>query len=557
MRSLVAKSALFSAAVFAVACSRGHARPSSDGDAAIEPPPCGCPPAPAAARFDPNAARFTAAPSEKAMTVLLDAEPPSLMPFLRPDWLSWMVIGHLVQESLVRVDARRGVLVPELAEKWEVDETHTRWTFHLRHGVTWHDGVPFTADDVIFTFDRLLDPRVGAPDRVLFSGARVTKIGAFDVEVKLRTPLAAAELDFDRLLILSRHRSPRGDLAHSPDATAPVGTGPMRFGSWTRGARIELARSGAYWGTPAPVASLTFRFPPSHAALLATVDASDFDVVPRATSDMVERVERDQDLRARYSVIRAAGANYTAWIHNVASPKLRDPRVRRAIGLSIPRDVLRCEIERCNVGMAIGPLPPGHPALSGLSAPSFDPKAAAKELDAAGIVDHDADGRRELDGAPLVLRLIYPSSSHDHERSASVVADELRRIGVTLELAPLEWAQFLRQVQNHDFELAAIEWTIDSEPDLFPLFHSTQVAGSLNYGAYASPEVDGWLDELRQERPAARRAELLHEVVTRLRRDEPYTFLFSPLTMAIARRGTRAISPTPLGWEPRAWAWEP
>ena len=491
------------------------------------------------------------------MTVQLDAEPATLFPLLHPDWLSWTIEAHLVLESLVRVDPRTGALVGELAQSWDTDPSRTRWTFHLRQGARWHDGAPFTADDVLFTFDRLLDPDVGAADRTLFAGARVAKVGPADVEVKLPAPLASMELDFDRLLILPRHRFPRGDLSRSPDAMAPVGTGPMRFSSWTRGRDIVLARNAAYWGDPAPLRSLTFRFISSQSALLAALDAGEIDVVLRAPAELAEHAESDAVLARAYEVVRAGGFDYTAWIHNLASPKLSDARARQAIGLVIPRVQLQSEVERCSVELALGPLPPGHEALRGVGLPRFDPLEAARLLDEAGIVDRNGDGVREQGNVPFKLTLIYPASSRQQERAATVVADELRRVGLVLELEPLEWPQFMRRLETHDFELASIQWSIDAEPDLYPLFHSTQVAGALNYGGYSDPAVDAWLEDLRKEERRSRRNELLHEIVVRLRRDEPYTFLFSPLVLAIVRRGAVAVAPTPLGWEPRAWGWHP
>jgi peptide/nickel transport system substrate-binding protein len=489
------------------------------------------------------------------MVVQLDAEPATLFPLLHPDWSSWTIEGHLVLESLVRVDPRTGALLAELAESWDVDPSRTRWTFHLRRGATWHDGAPFTAEDVLFTFDRLLDPDVGAADRTLFAGTRVSKVGPDDVEVKLPAPLASMELDFDRLLMLPRHRFPRSDLSRSQDATAPVGTGPMRFSSWTRGRDIVLVRNATYWGAPSPLPSLTFRFISSRPALLAALDRGEIDIVPRAPAELAEHAASDPALAKSYDVVRAGGFDYTAWIYNVTSPKLRDARSRRAVGLTVPRAQLRSEVEQCSVQLALGPLPPGHEALHGVEPPRFDPVEAAKLLDEAGIVDQNGDGVRDQDHMPFKLTLIYPASSRQQERAATVVADELRRIGVLLELEPLEWAQFMRRLETHDFELASIQWSIDAEPDLYPLFHSTQVAGALNYGGYSEPAVDAWLEALRSEEQPSRRNELLHALVLRLREDEPYSFLFSPLVVGIVRRGAVGVTPTPLGWEPRGWGW--
>jgi peptide/nickel transport system substrate-binding protein len=540
--------------LLAAACSRGHAHPEGAIDASPAQPSCG-PPLPAP-QFDRAGTPLAPTPpSDRPMVVELDAEPATLLPLVHPDWQSWFIEGHLVLESLVRLDPVTGSLVGELAESWQVDPSGTRWTFHVRKGVKWHDGVAATADDVLFTFDRLLDPSVGAPDRAFFAGAHVSRVGPADIEVKLTSASPAAALAFDHVLILPRHRFPRGDLSRSEDASAPVGTGPMRLSSWVRGREIVLVRNASYWGPEAPLPTLTFRFITSRPALLSAIDHGDVDVVPRASVEIAEHAEQDPSLSASYEVVRAGGFDYTAWIQNVDSPKLKDPRVRRAIGLTIPRGQIRSEVERCGVQLATGPLPPGHEALAGVEPPRFDPAEAARLFDEAGVVDKNGDGIRDWAGAPARFTLLYPASSRQQERAATVIADELRRLGVTLELMPVEWAEFLSHVEAHDFELAAIEWSIDGEPDLYPLFHSSQAGGGLNYGSYASQEVDGWLDQLRTDMPRENRTEILHRIVLRLRGDEAYTFLFSPLQQAVVKRGALGVVPTALGWQPRSWGW--
>ncbi len=487
------------------------------------------------------------------MTIQLDAEPPNLMPTLRPDWMSHVVVSHLIEESLLRIDPHTGIATPELATSWTVDASQKKWTFHLRHGVLWHDRVPFTADDVVFTLQRVSDPAVGASDRAIFSGAQARATDPYTVEIHFKAPLAAPEIAFDRLLILSRHRSPRGDLGMSPDATAPIGTGPMKFVSWTRGAKIDLERFDAYWGTQSPLAAMTFRFPPTYGNVIDALQAGDVDVVPRAPNNAAITAQLNPVIRANYDIVRAAGSSYTAWVHNNSSKKLADPLVRRAIGLAVPRDRLRCEIEACNVSITKGPLPADHPAMVDLDAPHFDLAEAARDLDSAGVVDTDGDGVRDQDGQPFTIHLIVPTTSTEQEKIASVVADELRKIGVRFEVMPLEWSQFRRALELHDFELAAIEWTIDADPDLFPLFHSTAATGSLNYGGYSNPNVDRLLEALRAN--AGDRNQSLHQIVAQIRDDEPYTFLFSPLIVALVKKGTVNVAPTPLGWDPRSFGW--
>src|SRR5450432_95893 len=180
--------------------------------------------------------------------------------------------------------------------------------------------------------------------------------------------------------------------------------------------------------------------------------------------------------------------------------------------------------------------------MAGVDAPRFDLAEAARGLDEAGVVDHDGDGVRDQDGQPFTIHLIVPTTSSEQEKIASVVADELRKIGVRFEVMPLEWSQFRHAIESHDFELAAIEWTIDAEPDLFPLFHSTALTESLNYGGYTNSNVDRLLEQLRNS--TGDRNQSLHAIVAQIRDDEPYTFLFSPLIVAIVKKGTVNVVPT-------------
>ena len=451
-----------------------------------------------------------------------------------------------LDESRRRLASRRGELdahrtrIPALrfpSSQRRGAWTHRRkkWTFHLRHGVLWHDDVPFTADDVVFTLQRVSDPAVGASDRAIFSGAHAHAVDSETVEITFKAPLASPETAFDRLLILSRHRSPRGDLGMSPDATAPIGTGPLKFVSWMRGAQIDLAIWDHYWGTKSPLEKMTFRFPPTYGNVIGALQEGSVDVVPRRAER--RRGHDENESCAERKIRRPARGRLE--LHRVGAQrfleKLADPRVRRAIGLAVPRAKLQCEIEACNVAVTLGPLPADHPAMADIAAPHFDLAEAARDLDSAGIVDTDGDGVREMDGQPFTIHLIVPTTSTEQEKIASVVADELRKIGVRFEVLPLEWSQFRRAIELHDFELAAIEWTIDAEPDLFPLFHSTAASGSLNYGGYSNANVDRLLEALRSD--TGDRNEMQHDIVTQIRDDEPYTFLFSPLIVAIVRKG--------------------
>jgi len=267
---------------------------------------------------------------------------------------------------------------PDLAEKWEYSEDLKRWTFHLRQGVKFHDGSAMTSADVVAMFRRLLDPANAAPSRSNYD--MVASVDAPDdhtVVFTLSSPYGGfADILSDRQVKIV----PKDKVAQLP--TAPVGTGPFRFLSYTPGDRMVLARNEAYFEPGMPkLAGVELRIIPEMSAKMAALQSGELDVVWDLPLDQVKPLSARGDVR----VESVASATWDAAIMNNLIPPFKDPRVRLAFNMAVDKaDVV--ELTLFGQGApTISPIPPTHPFYAKDLAPgAADPAGARKLLAQAG-----------------------------------------------------------------------------------------------------------------------------------------------------------------------------
>ena len=477
----------------------------------------------------------------------MEVEPPSLNPLVEHDaWTSWLTLGA-IYDPLVRQDPVSGELRPALASAWElVDERTLRLT--LREGVTWHDGQPFSADDVVATFDRLQDPSASPDARADFAALeRVEKRSATEVVLHFARPAPLALQSLAFLAILPAHRFVAGDLRAQAASRAPVGTGPFRFVEWQPGQRIVLARAPRPWGPPAHVERVEVRIVRDREAALELARRGELDVLWQLSPSQVERAESD----ARLSSSRLVGfylPRYVFVVWNTRRPGLADKRVRQALTMLVDHERWARLVYKGRARVVTGPFPTGSPSLDKNVIPRpFDPERARALLEAAGVRDSDGDGVREIDGKPLRLSFLALAGSPTTEQLATLMQEDFKRAGVLLDVEPTDWAAMLSRLRKHDFDLSSLQWVMRPVQDNYTLFHSSQAEAGQNYGAFKSPEVDRLLDEARATPMGPERERLdraLHHAVDE---EQPYTFLGSPEVDSLVSARVRGYAPDAAG----------
>ena len=466
------------------------------------------------------------------LRVHVEAEPSSLNPLVEHDaWTMWITLGA-VYDPLLR-QAGNGAFSPSLATAWATPDDHTV-RLSLRPGVTWHDGRPFTADDVIATFDRLRDPSASPDARADFADlVSVEKAAPLEVVLRFSRPAPLVLQSLSHLAILPAHRFRPddilgGDLRRAPASRAPVGTGPFRFVEWSAGDRIVLARSPSYWGARAHVERVELVVVRDRDAAFERFRRGQLDVLWQLTPSQVQRVTEDPSLAAgRMVAWHLPRYSFVVW--NLARPGLGDRRVRQALSMLIDRRRYLDVAFHGRATAVTGPYPIESPSYDASIRPwPFDPARARALLDQAGVRDSDGDGVRDLDGKPLRLAFLLTAGSRTLEPLVTLMQDDFRRSGILLDVVPTEWAVLLDRLRKHDFDAAALQWVMQPIQDNYTLFHSTQAERGQNYGSFASPAADRLLEELRRSPPGAQRVQLDHAFHRLIHEEQPYTFLGSP-----------------------------
>ncbi len=491
------------------------------------------------------------------------ADPTTLDPlFAHPDADNVETqLARLVFLPFIDVDAR-GRDVPVLLTRipsvanGDLSRDGTSIVYRLR-AARWADGVPVSADDVVWTIHAILDPRNPVRSREGWDRiASATALDARTVRVRLRAPWApAVETYFTygaaQQFVLPSHLLAReGDLLHAAFNAAPVGDGPYRLVSWQRGDRLVYAASP---GGGARVARLEVR--------VVTDPQTNFTLLKSGAIDwnLIAPIQRASLAGVPELRFRSAPLMLVAGIaFNVTHPPLDDVRVRRAIAASIDRDAIS---QKLTFG-AYPPVDTAQPLASWardphVRLPAFAPANADALLDAAGW-PRGADGIRVKNGRRLALTYVQFPESTTGVRVAQFVQNELRARGIDLGIKSVSNAQLFLPAADHgtlatgQFDLAYVPWAMGLDPDDAFLL-TCHAAG--NIMRWCDPQVDALETQARAVPDRAQRKRLYAQIEARVAQAVPIVYLFDPAYVFAYRAelggfAPNAFSPT---WNARDW----
>ena len=423
-------------------------------------------------------------------------------------------IGELIFEGLVRCDDNFE-LKPRLAESWEIPDPLT-YIFHLRHDVRFHDGHPMTSADVKWTLDSLLNGKL----RSAKAGAyryieRVETPDAFTVVIRLKEPFAGL------LWNLSD-----GALGVVPEGSGeelarhPIGTGPFRFVSETPDREVVIARNEQYWGKRAGLARVRFKVVPdatTRALELRKGSAdAEFNALP---GDLVPALARQPQL----VVERAPGTSYQYLAMNLRDPILKNVLVRQSLAYAIDREPLIHYLWRDMARPANSVLPPQHWA--------YDAKAKDYPHDAAKARELLDEAGYRADASGVRFHLVMKTSTDEMTRLlCAVLQQQLREVGIALDIRSYEFATFYADVVSGAFQLYSLRWVGGSnqDPDVFEnVFDTASFAPRrANRGYYSNPEVDRLIAEGRRSVDEKERTAEYRKIQEILGLDLPYVHLW-------------------------------
>ncbi len=471
----------------------------------------------------------------------------TLIPILASDSASQDICG-LVFNGLVKY-APDLTLVGDLAQRWDIKEGGLVIVFHLRKNVRWHDGVPFTAADVRFTYDTLIDPKVPTP----YSGdfERVQALEVLDdatVKVRYKEPFSPGLASWG-MWIMPKHLLESADWQTTPFARHPIGTGPYRFRQWKTAESIELVANPDYFEHRPFVDRYFYRVIPDQATMFLELSTQHVDST--GLTPLQYRRQTDTPFFQRvYRKYRYPSFGYTYLGYNLNDPKFADRRVRQALNYAINKDEI---IDGILLGLgrvSTGPFPPESWAYNDTIKPApYDPAKAKALLAEAGWVDTDADGWLDRHGQVFSFVLLTNQGNDPRQKAAEIIQRRLKEIGIRMEIRVIEWSAFLSQfIDTRNFEAILLGWGLSRDPDLFDIFHSSKTKkGEFNFVSYHNDEVDRLIEEGRRSFDQDQRKAIYRRIHELIYEDQPYTFLYVPDALPIVHARFRNVVATPIG----------
>ncbi len=439
-----------------------------------------------------------------------------------------------------------GTVQPDLAESWDISGDGLTYTFHLRQHVTWHDGEPFTADDVIFTYDALRDPNFrGQPAQAeLFHSITVSKVDDATVQITLTQPFAPL-LSHLTMGILPSHLLQGQDadaLYDSPFNQQPVGTGPFRLTDLSS-QRAELdANTNYYLGGPY-LRRFEFRFYQDEPALMKALKAgqvqSAFFQSPLNADDS-QYLQSDTDLQ----VLQLPSTTSTVLYFNDVWPSLQDKSVRQALAYATNRPEIISSILQDQAVEADSAIATGtwsyYPVLDRYT---YDPDQAAKLLDEAGWT-LQPNGIRAKDGTELRFRIV---TNDDPLRAATAndIASSWTALGMPTDASVQGPTTLLRDMlMPHEFIVAIYGFDGGPDPDPYPAYHSSQAGpGGQNLSGFSDGQVDLLLQDARQSSDVEARKTLYRQFQEALADDLPNLPLYQRTFTYAVDKNLQGVTP--------------
>jgi len=458
--------------------------------------------------------------------------PSTLDPITSNEMIS-LRITELVFNGLVGIDEKQQI-VPELAERWEVSKDGRAYTFFLRKDVTWHpkegeDSKPFTADDVVFTYNIMMHPRTITPLKVRYEFIdKVEKLNDYTVQFTLKRPILNALAKFS-FKVLPKHgpSNPLYLTREDPFVQHPIGTGPYILKTITTDREIVLVANENYFkGRPHINKFISKPFADQNIMTQALMFNA-IDMVVLVNPRDIPELQGDK----RFILQPYNALSYGFFGYNLRNPLLADKRVRKAFTYAVNRQEMLDSFFNGQGTIISGPFAPGSWAYNLDVQPlPFDPQKAIALLREAGF-NPGPDGVMQKDGKKLTLSLKVPIEKESEAVKRVVLAFQnyLKNIGAAVKVEFKEWQAWKESVfLEHDFDIVFASWVFDDSADISSLFHSAEIGSwKNNFGAYSNPEVDGLIVESKLTLDHEKRRTINRKLHAILLDEAPYTFLWT------------------------------
>jgi peptide/nickel transport system substrate-binding protein len=454
-----------------------------------------------------------------------------------------------VFNGLVRYD-RNLKLEGELAESWEVSPDGRKITFHLRKGVMWHDGKPFTSGDVMFTYRRMIDPNTPTAYAEDFKQVtRASNPDPYTFVVEYEKPFAPALASWGMHILPKHLLEMYPDISRSPLNKKPVGTGPFRFVEWKTGEKTVFEANPDYFEGRPYLSRVITRVIPDPATMFLELKSGGIDMMG-LTPIQYTRQTNTEEFRRSFNKYRYLSFGYTYLGFRLSHPLFSDRRVRQAFAYAIDKKEI---IDGVLFGLgqeATGPYKPGTWAHNpDVKRYPHDPERAKALLAEAGWKDAGGEGVLEKGGRKFAFTVLTNAGNESRAKTAAIIQQNLAAVGIRMEIRTLEWSAFINEfVDKRKFDAVILGWSISQDPDQYDIWSSKKTGPKeLNFVGFADAEVDRLLEEGRRTFDIEKRKKAYFRIQEILAEEQPYVFLYYPDSLPVVQKRIHGIEPAPAG----------
>ncbi len=491
-----------------------------------------------AATFDP----FPAAAAGTRGGVWRMAIPgnPTAYPITIPGKLVDILVDKTMFSTLVKYELRGGAIqvVPDLAESWTANASLTEYTFKLRRNAKWHDGHPLTADDVKFTIDATLNPKVNAGMAGVVSAiSQVTVVDPATVRFTLKAPYASLPVMLGyNIAIVPKHLLDGQDL-NQPVAFIqhPVGSGPFRFKAFVQDSHLEVEANKGYYGGAPMLDGIVFKVIPDGNARLAQLKSGDIDFTV-IDPPQVAAVQGSPNLQVR----RAPQVNYYFFAINHERPKLSDARVRQALSYAIDKQAIVKNILKGDGRVATGPINPllGAYYNANVDAYPYSLEKAQGLLAEAGWKKGPDGVLANGKGEKFTLLFNGPKGYPVMEQVITYAQQQYQKLGAAVTLDIVDWPVHLKKYHDREYDLLMEWWITPPNADLYDHYYSKS---SNNWWSYKNDALDRMLVEARSEPDEKKRIAMYHNIQAMIAKDVPVIYLYYPPELQAMNTRTQGL----------------
>ncbi len=424
-------------------------------------------------------------------------------------------IASLVFTGLTRTDDT-GSIQPDLATQWTISPDGLVYTFTLRSDVRWHDGVEFSAEDVLYTINAIQDPGFKGPPNLsnFWRTVAASVVNETTMRFQLTQPYAPF-LSYTTIGILPAHilkDVPSGELLQNPFNRRPIGTGPFQVAE-TSGDSLALDANPNFYGTQPFLSRIQFKFYSDYESIFSAFARGEVEGISQIQSSYLDKASALDNLALNNT--RLAG--YSLIYLNLSKTPFQDKAVRQALLYALDRQRIINDLLHGQGTVAPGPIDPGSWAFDNALKPTpFDPEKAKSLLDNAGWKDSNNDGLREK-GAVIFAFTLTTNDDPARVALANEIAKEWQAIGVQVAVQPVPTSLLVQNVlRPRQFDAVLYDWrNLSSDPDQYENWHETQIPNATNlgqnYSGLSDRDISEVLEAARKTTDLAKRAELYHQ----------------------------------------------